>query len=132
MTSYRTRLQSLFWSTGSSKFSIISAYTGPGVSKTKEVGYSHLLLKRQENHSVESYTAQKNPGNKQQQQQKKNKQTRNFSDHNGEKNLSDIYTDMDQVLWKDVTLFDVNEIWVEFMDPLELKLKQTKQNNAAD
>lgn len=39
---------------------------------------------------------------------------------------------MDQVLWKDVTLFDVNEIWVEFMDPLELKLKQTKQNNAAD
>lgn len=131
MTSYRTRLQSLFWSTGSSKFSIISAYTGPGVSKTKEVGYSHLLLKRQENHSVESYTAQKNPGNKQQQQKKK-KQTRNFSDHNGEKNLSDIYTDMDQVLWKDVTLFDVNEIWVEFMDPLELKLKQTKQNNAAD
>lgn len=131
MTSYRTRLQSLFWSTGSSKFSIISAYTGPGVSKTKEVGYSHLLLKRQENHSVESYTAQKNPGNKQQ-QQKKPKQTRNFSDHNGEKNLSDIYTDMDQVLWKDVTLFDVNEIWVEFMDPLELKLKQTKQNNAAD
>lgn len=29
MTSYRTRLQSLFWRTGSSRFSIISAYTGP-------------------------------------------------------------------------------------------------------
>lgn len=43
------------------------------------------------------------------------------------KNLSDIYTDMDQVLWKDVTLFDVNEIWVEFIEPLEFKLKQTNK-----
>lgn len=36
---------------------------------------------------------------------------------------------MDQVLWKDVTLFDVNEIWVEFMDHLDLKLKQTNKQN---
>lgn len=35
MTSNRTKLQSLFWSTGSSRFSIISAYTGPEIDKSK-------------------------------------------------------------------------------------------------
>lgn len=34
---------------------------------------------------------------------------------------------MDRVLWKDVTLLDVNENWVEFIDPLEFKLKQTNK-----
>lgn len=38
-TLYRTRLQSLFWSTGTNKFSIISAYTGPGDKDLLPVDY---------------------------------------------------------------------------------------------
>ena len=43
MTSYRTRLQSLFWRTGSSRFSIISAYTGPGADE-REAGWAGQAL----------------------------------------------------------------------------------------
>lgn len=44
MTSNRTRLQSLFWSTGSSRFSIISAYTGPGMDKSETSWKGQHLL----------------------------------------------------------------------------------------
>lgn len=44
MTSYRTRLQSLFWSTGSSRFSIISAYTGPGIDNSETGWTGHGLI----------------------------------------------------------------------------------------